>query len=189
MIAINLLPEAHHKPSTASLPKLHRSPLVSLTVAILLGLALVLALVRQGRHMQLRYLTEQLNQLQPKRVKVERLRVAIQRLSQQQRSFEGLKRGEYAWAVRLNALADATPEGVWFTTLSLDPVHGLVLEGAALGQEGQEMVQISQLVQNLKARSTFASAIREIQIESIKSIKDNDIDLTLFTVTCTLEGA
>lgn len=189
MITINLLPESHHQSPAASLPQIHRSPIVSFAVAIVVGLTLVLVVVKRVRQMQLRHLTAQLNELQPQRVGVERLRVAVHLLRQQQRAFEALQRGEYAWAARLNALADAVPEAIWLTALSVDPAHGLVIEGAALSQEGHEMVQISQLVQNLKEGSAFASAIREIQIESIKSVKDKEIDLTLFTVTCSLAGA
>lgn len=186
MLTINLLPESYRKTTATPLPQLHRSPLVSIIVAIVLGLTVLLALVRQIRQMQLNHLNAQLQQLQPKRVEVDRLRVILQKLRTQQTSFEGLHRGESAWARRLNALSDATPEGIWFTNLSLDPVHGLVIEGAALGREGQEMAQVGQLVQNLKEQSAFTSAAREIQIESIKSVKEDDVEITLFTLTCAL---
>ncbi len=189
MFTINLLPESYRKTTATPLPPLHRSPLVSVVVAIVLGLTILLALVRQVRQMQLNHLNAQLQQLQPRRVEVDRLRVTLQKLRTQQTSFEGLHRGESVWARRLNTLSDATPEGIWFTTLSLDPVRGLVIEGAALGQEGQEMAQIGQLVQNLKDQPAFTSAVRDIQIESIKSTRENDVEITLFTVTCVLEAA
>ena len=186
MITINLLPESYHKAAAAPIPQLHRSPLVLIVAAIVLALTMLLALARQVRQMQLSPLTEQLRQLQPKRVEVERLRLALAQLRHEQTTFEGLRPGESAWAMRLNELSDATPEGIWLTTVSLDPVHGLVIEGAALGDEGQEMAKIGQFVQSLKDQPAVASTVREIQIESIKSVKDGDIEITLFTVTCQL---
>ncbi|MBI4354349.1 MAG: PilN domain-containing protein [Candidatus Omnitrophica bacterium] len=186
MLTINLLPESYRKTTATPLPQLHRSPLVSVVLAIVLGVTVLLALVRQIRQMQLHHLKVQLQQLTPQRVEADRLRVALQQLRVQQTSFEGLHRGESAWAKRLNALSDATPEGIWFTSLSVDPAHGLVIEGSALGQEGQEMAQVGQLVQNLKDQTAFSSAVQDIQIESIKSVKEDDVELTLFTLTCAL---
>ena len=187
MIAINLLPESYRKAAAPALPQLHRSPLVLLIVVLVFGLTLLLALVRQVRQMQLAHVTEQLQELQPKRVEIEQLRIALQRLRGQQRAFQGLKRGESSLAMRLNALSDSVPEGIWLTALSLEPAQGLVIEGAALGQDGQEMVAIGQLVQSLKDQHAFASMVQDIQIESIKSVKEHDVELALFTLTGTLQ--
>ena len=187
MLAINLLPESYRKAAVPTLPQLHRSPLVLLIVVLVFGLTLALALVRQVRRMQLVHLTEQFQELQPERVEIEQLRVALQRLRAQQKAFQGLKRGESSVAMRLNALADAVPEGIWLTAFSLEPAQGLVIEGAALGQEGQEMVAIGQLVQSLKDQPAFASMVQDIQIESIKSVKEHDVEMALFTLTGTLQ--
>ena len=90
------------------------------------------------------------------------------------------------WAKRLNTLSDVTPEGVWFTELSLDEDKGLVIQGSAIGQGGAEMVSVGRIVSDLKANADFSSVIKDIQIESIKRVQEKEVELVQFTLTCFL---
>ena len=97
-----------------------------------------------------------------------------------------LKQERQLWSKRLNTLSNLTPDGVWFTELNFDQAKGLVVQGAAIGQGGDEMVTVGRLVQDLKADPDLASAIQDIQIESIKRAQEKEIEMVQFTLTCAL---
>ena len=56
----------------------------------------------------------------------------------------------------------------------------------ALTSQGPEMVTVTRLVQDLQAEPKFASAFKQIQLESIKRVQQGDFDLVQFTITCTM---
>ncbi len=187
MISINLLPEAYRKAKGATLQEFHRSPLVILIVVVLVGLGLCLGGLVQVRNARLTQLTSRIQQLQAKKTAIDRLKTEVQHLRDQQQAFERLSHERSRWAQYLNRLSDVTPEGVWYLDLSLDTLQkGLTLRGLAISQSGEEMVRIGRLVQELKADRTFSEAVKNIQIESIKSAQDQDkeghIELVEFTI-------
>lgn len=189
MITINLLPEAYRKAKATTLQELPRSPLAILLVMVLVGLGLCFGGVVQVRKARLAQLTSRLQQLQVKKTAIDSLKTAVQQLRDQQQAFERLSHERSQWAQYLNRLSDVTPEGVWYMDLSLDILQkGLTLRGLAVSQSGEEMVRIGRLVQELKADPTFSHAVKNIQIESIKSAQDQDqekegqIELVEFTI-------
>ena len=186
MLKINLLPESTRKAGLSPIEQLHRMPLMWIAVALMVVGALSLV-VRVGLgHRALAELNAKIQVLQPKKLEVDQIQQLLYRLRGQETAFHGLKKGQELWSKRLNVLSNVTPDGVWFTELTLNPTQGLMIQGSAIEQGGSEMVNVGRLVQDLKANPDFASAVKDIQIESIKRVQDGDIEVVHFTLACAL---
>jgi Tfp pilus assembly protein PilN len=186
MITINLLPEQYRKATPSPIQQFHRSPLALGVGGLLVALAVLLMGLVQMRGARLAQLTARLAQLEHKKTELNELKAAVQQLRERQAVFRRLTRERSRWARHLNTLADVIPEGVWLTDLVIDQMKGLVIQGAAIGQGGEEMVRIGRLVQDLKNDPAFAAAIRDIQIESIKNIQEREVEVIEFTLTAAL---
>ncbi len=189
LLKINLLPESAQKSSQQSAQQFYRTPLVGIIVGLLLLLALGLQVPLQLNQAQLKSLNSKIRVLEPKQAEVKRVQELLVRLRVQRDAFQNLKTGSGSWAQRLNLLSNVTPNGVWFTELSLDRTKGLVIQGMALASQGPEMVTVTRLVQDLQSDSNFSSAFKQVQLESIKRIQQGDFDVVQFTVTCTIAPA
>lgn len=185
MITINLLPESYRKQKVSSIQQFHRSPLALLVGGVVVGLVLVLAVWWQLNQMQLSKLTSHLQHVGPQKQQLDALKASVQELRNQDVVFQRVSRERKRWAKILNILSDALPDNVWFTDLALDQ-QGLVVQGSAIAQGGEEMVRIWRFVQELKGSADFAVMIRDIQIESIKTLQDKDVEIVEFTLTCKL---
>ena len=186
MLQINLLPEGERKASLSSVEQFHRTPLMAIVVIGMAAIVLFLWLPLTLRRQQLRKLNDEIQSLAPKKAELDRLQQVIRQLHSQETAFQALQRGQHRWAKRLNALSTYTPEGVWYTDLMLDPTRGLVIQGSVIGQGGTEMGSIGRLVQELKNDADFASAVKDIQIESVKRSQDHEIEIVQFTLMCSL---
>ena len=188
MLRVNLLPESARRASGSPLEQAYRTPLAKF-VAVALGLYLVSLVVPYTLYQsQLRTLNEKVLSLQPKKLEVDRIQGLLTGLKNQAASFQSLSRGDRGlWSRRFNILSDVTPEGVWFTELTLEPGKSLVIQGSAVGMAGAEMVSIGRLVQDLKSNPDFASVVKDLQIESIKRVQEREIELAQFTLTCALQ--
>ena len=189
MIAVNLLPEAYRKPKASSIEPFYRSPLAILVAIMMVaGILLLwsLSLMREG---QGAVLQAKLGELQTKKSTADELKTALEKLKEQQVTFQELTRERTTWSKQLNRLSDVMPDGVWFTDLSLDQQKGLVIQGSAVGQGGEEMVRIGRLVNDLKADPKFSAVVKDIQIESIKSVPEKDLEIVEFTLTGGLVGS
>jgi len=187
MLNINLLPETVRKAGPSRIEQFHRTPLMGIAAAVLIALPLSVWIPIQVRRYQLRQLNAKIQELQPKKAGVDQLQQSLQKLRAQQAAFQGLGKGQNLWSRRLNTLSDLAPDGLWFTELTLDPVKGLILHGSAIGQSDPELVSITKLVQGLKADADFASAVKEVQIESIKRVQEGQVEVAHFGLTCTLQ--
>lgn len=185
-LRINLLPEGARKATLTPVEQFHRTPLMAIAAAVMVGLPVLLLVPISFNRQRLQQLEAKIQALEPKRAEVERIQKFLQRLRAQEAAFQGLKKGQGIWSRRLNTLSNVTPDGVWFTEFSLDMTKGLVIQGSAIATAGPEMVTVTRLVQDLKADPDFSSAFKQIQIESIKRVQQGDFDLVQFTVTCTL---
>lgn len=186
MLTINLLPQGARKPVHSPLQQFHRTPLFWLGIIGMAFTMLSPVLLIQMYRGQVRQLASKINALQPKKAEVDRLQQWLQTLQGQQAAFQHMRHGEGSWSRRLNILSDLTPDGVWFTEFDLDEERGLVIQGAAMSQGGAEMVAVGRLVSDLKAEPVFSSAVRDIQIESIKRVQEEGLELVEFTLTCAL---
>lgn len=187
MLKINLLPESARKASLSPIEQLHRTPLMWVAAGVLVGIAMLFAVPSYFREAELRQLQAKSQRLEPKKAEVDRLQQYLQQLRAQETAFRSVKRGHGTWSRRLNILSDVIPEGIWFTDFVLDQTKGLVIQGSAIGQGGGETVSVGRLVQELKANPDFASAVKDIQIESIKRIPEGELELVQFTLACTLK--
>src|SRR3989338_806334 len=186
MLQINLLPESERKTMLSPAEQFHRTPLMAIVIIGMASAVLLLWLPIALRKQQLQKLEREIQALSPKKAELDQLQQVIHRLRSQQEAFQGLQQGQRRWSKRLNTLSTQTPDGVWFTDFVLDPARGLIIQGAAIGQGGTEMVHIGRLVQERTQDADFAAAVKDIQIESIKRSQDHEIELVQFTLTCTL---
>ncbi len=183
MLNVNLLPESYRKPKISPVRQFHRSPLFLLIAVVLVAIIVVLAGIWQVNQVRLVQLNGRLQQLAAQKQTVEELRQSLQTLRGQDAVFQRLSSQRRQWAKVLNAFSDLVPDNVWFTDLSLDQ-QNLVVQGSAVAQSGEEMVKIGQFVQGLKASPEIASLIQDIQIESIKSVQQKEVEIVEFTLTC-----
>ncbi len=189
LLRINLLPENAQKANQQSAQQLYKTPLAGIIVGLLFLLGVGLQVPLQLNQRQLKNLNSKIKVLEPQQAEVKRVQELLLRLRVQRDAFQNLKTGTGSWAQRLNLLSDVTPNGVWFTELSLDRSKGLVIQGMALASQGPEMVTVTRLVQDLQSDVNFSSAFKQIQLESIKRIQQGDFDVVQFTVTCTVTPA
>ena len=183
MITINLLPEAYRKAPPNPALQFYRSPLAIGLIVLCVGVGVVLGMVTGVRQARSQQLQSRMQQFESQKKTTDELAASVKRLRDQQAVFDRLTLDRSQWWKYLNEVSNLTPEGVWFTDLSLDPAKGLVMQGSAISQGGEEMVRIGRLVQELKSSSEIASIIPNIQIESIKSMQDGNIELIQFTLT------
>jgi Tfp pilus assembly protein PilN len=186
MLKVNLLPEGARKATLSPIEQLHRTPLMWILVGAMAAVPIALLVPLGLRFQRVKQLNARIQELQPKKLQIDRIQQMLRQLQQQEAEFRGLRDGRSLWSKRLNILSDVTPDGVWFTELALDPAKGLSVHGSAIGQGGSEMVHVGRLVSDLKASPDFASAVKDIQIESIKRVQDREIEIVQFTLTCAL---
>ncbi|MCI0557682.1 MAG: PilN domain-containing protein [Nitrososphaera sp.] len=186
MLKVNLLPDSARKATLSPIEQFHRTPLMWIIVTSVVGSAFLLWGSVFIKKTQLNSLGAKIAVLQPKKKELDQIQKIVQGLRAQEEEFKSVKQEQDLWSKRLNILSDVTPDGVWFTELLLDPVKGLVIQGSAVGQGGSEMVHVGRLVQDLKDDTDFASAVKDIQIESIKRIPDKEVEIVQFTLACAL---
>ena len=183
LLKVNLLPESARRTSLSAIEQFHRTPLMLIAAGAIVLLTVVLFIPVLALQHQLHQLDSAIEALEPRKMEVERLQRMLASLRTQESGFLSLKQGRGLWSKRLNLLSDATPEGVWFTELILDSAKGLTIEGAAIGQ-GE--FNLGHLREELKANPEFASAVKDIQIESIKRVQEKEIEVVQFTLSCPL---
>lgn len=190
MITINLLPAESRGRTAVSLQQVSRSPLVLLIVGGLIGVTLCFVGVRLAQQARLRRITDQIQQLLPHKMQVTHVKEEVDALRARHAVYERLNRERSQWAKLLSALATVMPDGVWLTDLSLDlPQTTLTLEGSAIGEGEEKVNRIGRLVQALKVDPVFSAGTRDIQIESLKSLFQGEIEVALFTIRCALTPA
>lgn len=189
MITINLLPELARKPNPTSLQQFPRSPLAIGLIGCLLGLSVLLLGAKGVLQARLKGLTTRLQQQQPQKAQADALRASVNALRDRNELYQRLHRERSDWTQRLSALVDVTPDGVWLTDFEFDPDEGLTLQGSAIGSGGEEMVRIRRFVQDLRSHPAFAALIKDVQIESIKSALDGDVEIVKFSLTGQLSQA
>ena len=183
LLKINLLPESARKTSLTTIEQFHRTPLMWMAAGGIVAVTILLLIPLVIRQQQVRQLNIAIQLLEPKKMEVDRLQRILYSLRAQETAFQNLKQGRGLWSKRLNLLSDATPEGVWFTELTLDPAKGLTIEGSAIGQ-GE--FNLGRMREDLKANPEFASAVKDIQIESIKRVQEREVEVVQFTLSCPL---
>jgi len=187
LLKINLLPEGARRTGASGVEQLHRTPLAWVVAGGMVALPLLLCVPLLGRQHRLRVVSAKVELLKPRKAEIDQLQQVLQRLRVQETAFRGLEHGQDLWSQRLNALSNLTPDGVWFTELALDEAKGLVIQGAAIGQIGE--ISVTRFAQELKGNRGLGSAVKDVQIESIKHVQDGELDIVQFTLTCPLAGS
>ena len=183
MLKINLLPESERKAVESQIEQLYRMPLVWVIGGGLVVFALLCVLPVQLRRRQVQQLKAKMQLLQPQQAQVDQLQQSLQHLRAQETAFRKLRPAQGMCSKRLDILSRVTPNGVWYTELNMNEEKGLVIQGSAVVQGGTEMAAVSRLVGELKADPDFTFGLKDIQIESLKRVPEQEIELVQFTLT------
>ena len=146
MLKINLLPHSARKDVLSSVEQLHRAPLLWVIGGVMIALILGFSIPISFRQKELQQLSAKIQVLEPKKTEVDQLQQFLQHLRGQEAAFRQLSNGNGLWSKRLNTLSNVTPDGVWFTDLNMNEAKGLIIQGAAIGQGGAEMVSVGRIV-------------------------------------------
>jgi len=149
----------------------------------LIGFWLVLMAAKGLYQIRLGQLKTRIQQLQPKQAEAETLRTSVETLRTQHQLYQRITQARSQWARSLNALSDVVPDGVWLRELVITPTEKVELKGSVVAQGGEEMVRLRRLVQDLKADPRFLMPGWELQIDSIKSVPDGQIEVLEFAMT------
>lgn len=189
MLEINLLPQDVRRGQTSSLRQIHRMPIVWILSGILLLNILAFFGSTQVKAFQLSKLNKKLEMLRPQQQQMQRLQDDVNKLRAEESAFQGLGAGTTYLSQRLFALAEAAPNGIWYSELVLDSHEGMILRGAAIAQNGIEMSQIGQLVQSLSQSGGFVQDFGAIKIDSIKRATDENVEIVEFMLVSGKEEA
>lgn len=184
MLKINLLPVSARPTSLSTVEQFHRTPLLWIMLAIAVLIPLGYWTAASASQQQLNRLNGTLGVLEPRKASVDGLQQRLQQLRAEETAFRGMKQSQSGWAQRLNVLSDVTPDGVWYTELLLDHVKGLVIQGSSVGGSGP-----TKLVEELKGSPEFMSAVKTVQIESLKTVTVGELEIVQFTLNCSLHEA
>lgn len=187
LIKVNLLPPGERKATSSPIEQFYRTPLMWILIAAMVLIVVLLSVPIHFRKQQLAELQAKVALLEPKQEIVTELVNMVKKSEARRDAFKGLV-DINAWSKRLNALSDLTPDGVWFTELTISPQKGLLIQGSVISQGGTEMVKVGRFVADLKGDSTFLSSLRDLQIESIKRVHQKEIEIVQFTLTGRLDG-
>jgi Tfp pilus assembly protein PilN len=182
MITVDLLPESYKKERPSQIQQFHRSPLALLFIVILAGSWLLLTGFASFRQFRINRLTHKAKALSAKYSKAQSLKNSVEELQNQRSVFQKLEKDRTHWANRLSAISSITPDGIWLTELSYDPQKEFSVQGSAVGQRGQEMVSIGRFVQDFKSSPELASLSANLQIESIKTRQDKEVEVVEFNL-------
>ncbi len=179
MLEINLLPAEMRKTAPNPVQQLHRSPLVWMVVIGILGFWLFLQIGLMGANAKLANTNSEIQRLQPQQTRAQQLQKTIEDLKLRYTAFGQLTQG-YLWAERLNLLSDLVPEVIWLRELVMDAKEGIVVQGTAIERDGKALASLGNYVQDLNTQPAFNSVFRRLEIDSIKRVMDERIELVEF---------
>ncbi|HEX9780593.1 MAG TPA: PilN domain-containing protein [bacterium] len=189
MLNINLLPANMQKAGPSSIEQFYRAPLLWVVLAGMIVWAVGLLGLVGYRHRELAVLEGKVQELAPQRAVVDQLRQFVEQLKRLQTAYAKLGSSGFEWSRRVDAMVELTPDGMWFTDFTFDDKKGFSLEGLAMERSGTEMGAIGRLVQDFQQHPSFSAKFKDIQIDSIKRVQDQDVELVRFLITGSLVEA
>ena len=91
-----------------------------------------------------------------------------------------------SWSMKLNAISDALPKGVWFKRITLQDTT-LVLEGSAVSKQKNEIAVVGNFVNTLKKNESFMKDFASLEVNSIQRGKQHNVDIVDFTIAAKLK--
>ncbi|MDD5166142.1 MAG: hypothetical protein PHQ57_01990 [Candidatus Omnitrophica bacterium] len=187
MIEINLLPQelkAKSKTKKIAIVKdtkvlLYLIPVI-LAVFICVHFYLAVASIVKGS--QIRALKNKWAGLEAKRKTLEDLKKEHMAVSSDASFLQQLTSQRIDWAQKLNRLSLDLPSGVWFMDLSTGR-RDLVLKGAAVSLQKEEMTLINKFIDNLKKDPLFFKDFSALELTSYQRRVIGGYDIVDFVLT------
>jgi len=197
MIEINLLPEElrnevvkANKPENVSGPGLepkHFILIIPLIFAFLLCFQLIAGLTGIIRFSRLNALNGKWKSLSSDRKALEKFNDKYSLASGDAQVIQQLMRDRIVWSEKLNKLSLYLPSGVWFEELSGNSKE-LVLKGAVVSLNKEELNLISQFIAKLKGDPVFFKDFDTLELGSAQKNTLGSYDITEFTLNSTLKA-
>ena len=197
MIEINLLPEELRnklvklkKPEAATgaagLEPKYFILLIPLAFGILICVQLIIGVLGLANSVQARMLNGKWRSLEPERKALQEFNDKYNLVSQDSQTIQQLMRDRVNWSEKLNALSLNLPSGVWFEELSINSKE-LILRGAVVSLNKEELNLIKQLIDNLKNDPAFFKDFINLELGSAVKKTFGSYDITEFTLNATLK--
>jgi len=198
MIEINLLPEELrnkvikvNKPetvsATAGLEPKHFLLIIPLIFAFLICAQLITGLTGIVRFSRLSILNARWKSLEPERKALAEFNDKYNFVSGDTQAIQQLIRDRIIWSEKLNKLSLYLPSGVWFEELSVNSKE-LVLKGAVLSLNKEELNLINQFISKLKSDPVFFKDFNTLELTSAQKNTLGSYDITDFTLNSTLRA-
>ncbi len=193
MIDINLLPEGLRKKRRLAqieilhLPKEVIIGFVGALVGLLFIIHLVLFLFTIANKMSLSGLSRQWDKIQPQKKEADTLKQEISAIESRIRTLTSLKAHKtISWSEKLNRISDSMVRGLWLTRVYFG--EGLLkIEGSAVSQKGEEMINVGKFTSNLKGDKKFYADLRNIELTSIERKNIKAIEVVDFVITTSVK--
>lgn len=194
MLEINLIPSSLRKKRKGRLWLQGFNIPLEVIIGLGGGLVILLILVHIGllfvnmRQIALHKKLQQEGQsLAPGRANVERAVNELRSLQGKQKAAENVVSGEkISWSQKLNILSDNLPRGVWLKRIRLE-AEGLSIEGSAISEGGEEMINVHRFTAGLKGQKEFLEHFTDLELGSIQRRKIKHIEVADFVITARLK--
>jgi hypothetical protein len=189
MVDINLIPVALRKNGKGNANSLAinlpKEVLIGVTtglVLLILTVHLILGAVWMMGFTRLSYYNAQWGSVLPDRIQLD----AIYKESAAVRKKIGMiadmtTKKSVLWAPKFNTISDSLPKGLWIRKMTLDRA-GLTLEGSVVSKSQSEITNVGVFLAALKQNNNFMKSFSSLEVNSIQRDKNNDVDVTDFTV-------
>lgn len=196
MISINLVPENLRKKRigpnlVAKATPLPRETLIAVVggfAVFLVAVNIFLQVIIGFKSMSWKGYENQLSKIATDRANAERVLTELRSLQSRVKSIENIMGKERTvWAMKLNAISDSVPRGVWLTSILVEEKM-LRIQGSAVSKDiKDEMINIHSFTNQLKNQKDFMYNIRTMELGMIKTRKINTTQINDFTITATLK--
>lgn len=169
MIEINLLPDelkAKAKKVQASEKFQYVVYGVLAVFALFVVLHVFFGVMAVAKGVRLNSLKAQGKKLQPQLKSLEDFRKENRELSAEEKNMQDLVSKRISWSEKLNFLSLDLTAGTWFNEISITPKE-LVIKGAAVSVEKEEMKLLDKFIENLKKDEQFFKDFTAIELKSV----------------------
>lgn len=207
MIHINLIPADFQRAARWHIPTLTLRQRLGLSLIAVGAVSGMLVLWRLGLEQAQRRMGAEWDTMKDQKEHVDAIRERVAMLERQSGSFKRLRSARTPWAPRMDLLAGAVVDGVWFTHLKIEPadprmlkrtvrkaakeqgraapdarIIRLVVNGTALVPTGEETSPLGALMQALKRHPAFGRNFENVEIKSAERRKIGERDVTDFVL-------
>lgn len=169
----------------AGLEPKHYLLLIPLVFGVLICAQLIVGILGIYKAAQVRILNGKWQSLAAQKKTLEEFNSQYAVQSEDAQALQQLLRERIIWSEKLNRLSQDLPIGVWFRELSATPKE-LILRGAVVSLNKDELGLIKQLLDNLKNDPAFFRDFSSLELGSAEKTTLGSYEVTEFTLNANL---